>query len=515
MCPTPPADEPSPGSYAPYRADALLVEHDGPVTVVTINRPERRNAVDSVCADQLRQAFLAFDSDDDRSVAVLTGADGTFCAGADLKAVAEGDRRPIPDHGPGPMGPTRLTLSKPVIAAVEGYAVAGGIELALWCDLRVAAEDAVFGVFCRRFGVPLCDLGTVRLPRIIGHGRAMDLILTGRAVSAPEALTLGLANRVVDPGQALTAAVALAHQLAALPQVCLRSDRMSALEQWGLTEEDAAVNEAAPRTRCHQQRGDARGSTAVRGRCRPSWRFTRLTTPRTGPAHRSAPPSPPSTSTARSPMGAACSPSWSACAASGPWRGRCCGSPPNSCEPPSPAVLRPTRSRRSCSCGCSVGCPSRSSTAARPSSPTGTSSVTCATTRGRRLEWHRRQGHHTVIVSASPECYVSPAGEELGVDGVVATRLAVGGGGLLTGGYEGKNCRGAEKYARLVGHLRSLGLLSNNGGEQPVLWAYGNSRGDLRLLNAADHGVDAGRLGPLGALRRFPRLSEVVGVSPG
>ncbi len=245
MCPTPPADEPSVGSYAPYRTDALLVEHDGPVTVVTINRPERRNAVDSVCADGLRRAFLAFDSDDDRSVAVLTGAAGTFCAGADLKAVTEGDRRPIPDQGPGPMGPTRLTLSKPVIAAVEGYAVAGGIELALWCDLRVAAEDAVFGVFCRRFGVPLCDLGTVRLPRIIGHGRAMDLILTGRAVSAPEALTLGLANRVVAPGEALAAAVALAHQLAALPQVCLRSDRMSALEQWGLSEEDAAVNEAS------------------------------------------------------------------------------------------------------------------------------------------------------------------------------------------------------------------------------------------------------------------------------
>ena len=158
------------------------------MTVVTINRPERRNAVDSVCADQLREAFLAFDADDEQSVAVLTGAAGTFCAGADLKAVAEGDRRPIPDDGPGPMGPTRLTLRKPVIAAVEGYAVAGGIELALWCDLRVAAEDAIFGVFCRRFGVPLCDLGTVRLPRIIGHGRAMDLILTGRAVPAPEAL---------------------------------------------------------------------------------------------------------------------------------------------------------------------------------------------------------------------------------------------------------------------------------------------------------------------------------------
>jgi len=232
------------GPDAPRRADTLVVDHDGPVTVVTINRPERRNAVDSVCAEQLRETFVAFDRDDDRSVAVLTGAGQSFCAGADLKAVAEGDRRPIPDEGPGPMGPTRLTLSKPVIAAVEGFAVAGGIELALWCDLRVAAEDAVFGVFCRRFGVPLVDLGTVRLPRIVGHGRAMDLILTGRAVAAPEALAMGLVNRVVAPGQALTAAVGLAHQLAALPQVCLRSDRMSALEQWGLTEEDAAVGEA-------------------------------------------------------------------------------------------------------------------------------------------------------------------------------------------------------------------------------------------------------------------------------
>jgi enoyl-CoA hydratase len=232
------------GTYRPYRTDTLVVGHDGPVTVVTINRPERRNAVDSVCADQLRDAFLAFDADDAQSVAILTGSEGAFCAGADLRAISEGDRRAIPDEGTGPMGPTRLTLSKPVIAAVEGYAVAGGIELALWCDLRVAAEDAVFGVFCRRFGVPLCDLGTVRLPRIVGHGRALDLILTGRAVTAPEALTLGLANRIVAPGQALAAAVALAHQLAALPQFCLRSDRMSALEQWGMTEEEAAVNEA-------------------------------------------------------------------------------------------------------------------------------------------------------------------------------------------------------------------------------------------------------------------------------
>jgi enoyl-CoA hydratase/carnithine racemase len=230
--------------YRPYRTDTLTVERDGPVTIVTINRPERRNAVDSLCADHLKEAFLDFDRDDAQSVAVLTGSAGTFCAGADLKAVTEGDSRPIPDHGSGPMGPTRLTLSKPVIAAVEGFAVAGGIELALWCDLRVAAEDAIFGVFCRRFGVPLCDLGTVRLPRILGHGRAMDLILTGRAVTGTEALQLGLANRVVEKGDALRVSVALAHQLAALPQFCLRSDRMSALEQWGLTEEDAAVNEA-------------------------------------------------------------------------------------------------------------------------------------------------------------------------------------------------------------------------------------------------------------------------------
>jgi enoyl-CoA hydratase len=234
----------SPGPYSPYRVDTLTVEREGPVTVVTITRPERRNAVDSLCADQLRDAFLAFDQDRSQSVAILTGSEGTFCAGADLKAVAEGDRRPIPDHGSGPMGPTRLTLSKPVIAAVEGFAVAGGIELALWCDLRVAAEDAIFGVFCRRFGVPLCDLGTVRLPRILGHGRAMDLILTGRAVTAPEALQLGLANRVVSPGDALEASLVLARQLADLPQFCLRSDRMSALEQWGMTEEEAAVNEA-------------------------------------------------------------------------------------------------------------------------------------------------------------------------------------------------------------------------------------------------------------------------------
>ena len=222
----------------------MRVERRGPVTVVAIDRPEVRNAVDSATARALLEAFEAFDDDPNAAVAVLTGAGGTFCAGADLKAVAAGDRRPVHDAGPGPMGPTRMTLSKPVVAAVEGYAVAGGLELAIWCDLRVAATDAVFGVFCRRFGVPLVDLGTVRLPRLIGASRAMDMILTGRPVTGEEALGIGLANRLCPRGKALDAAVALAEELAALPQGCLRSDRRSAIEQWGLTEDQAAQLEA-------------------------------------------------------------------------------------------------------------------------------------------------------------------------------------------------------------------------------------------------------------------------------
>ncbi len=222
----------------------VRVERRGAVTVVTIDRPEVRNAVDSETAEALRVAFGAFDQDPEAAVAVLTGSGGNFCAGADLKAIAHGDRRPVHDVGPGPMGPTRMTLTKPVVAAVEGYAVAGGLELAIWCDLRVAAEDAVFGVFCRRFGVPLVDLGTVRLPRLIGASRAMDMILTGRPVAGPEALTIGLANRLCPPGSALETAVTLADQLAALPQGCMRSDRRSAIEQWGLSEEDAATLEA-------------------------------------------------------------------------------------------------------------------------------------------------------------------------------------------------------------------------------------------------------------------------------
>jgi enoyl-CoA hydratase len=217
------------------------------VTTVLIDRPHARNAVDGPTATALHRAFVAFDTDPAADVAVLAGSGGTFCAGADLKALADGIgpeslANPLNTdmQAVGPMGPTRLCLSKPVIAAVSGYAVAGGLELALWCDMRVMDEDAQFGVFCRRWGVPLIDGGTVRLPRLIGHARAMDLILTGRAVTAQEALAIGLANRIVPAGQALLAAQALAREIAAFPQTCLRSDRASAMAQWGL-EQDAAM----------------------------------------------------------------------------------------------------------------------------------------------------------------------------------------------------------------------------------------------------------------------------------
>ncbi len=221
----------------------VRVEREGPVTVVTIDRPERRNAVDAPTAAALADAFRAFDADGGAAAAVLTGAGGAFCAGADLKAIAAGAPPRVAPDGDGPMGPTRLRLSKPVLAAIEGPAVAGGLELAVWCDLRVAAESAVLGVLSRRVGVPLIDLGTVRLPRLVGHGRAMDLLLTGRAVRAAEALGMGLVDRVVPDGSARRAAVALAAELAALPQAALRGDRLSALEQWGLDEAAAAANE--------------------------------------------------------------------------------------------------------------------------------------------------------------------------------------------------------------------------------------------------------------------------------
>jgi enoyl-CoA hydratase len=221
----------------------VLVEHDGPVTIVTIDRIDVRNAVDRPTAERLAGAFRAFDADDGAAVAVLTGTGGYFCAGADLKGVSDGRGNRVAPDGDGPMGPSRMLLSKPVIAAVEGYAVAGGLELALWCDLRVAARDAVFGVFCRRWGVPLVDGGTIRLPRLIGHSHALDLILTGRGVHGDEALRMGLANRLVEPGEARAAAVALAHELARLPQRCLREDRLSSYEQWSLSLDDALANE--------------------------------------------------------------------------------------------------------------------------------------------------------------------------------------------------------------------------------------------------------------------------------
>lgn len=221
----------------------MRYETRGRVAIITIDRPHVRNAVDQPTATALADAFSTFEADPDLHVAILTGGDRHFCAGADLQALAQGEEGRVTPDGIGPMGPTRMRLSKPVIAAVEGFAVAGGLELAIWCDLRVAGKGAVFGVFCRRFGVPLVDLGTVRLPRLIGHGRAMDMILTGRPVPADEALRMGLVDRVVEPGRALETAVALAQELADLPQVCLRSDRLSAYEQWDLSEQDAMRNE--------------------------------------------------------------------------------------------------------------------------------------------------------------------------------------------------------------------------------------------------------------------------------
>jgi enoyl-CoA hydratase/carnithine racemase len=221
----------------------VRVEKQGPVTTVILSRPDVRNAVDRAHAEALADAFRAFEADDDAHAAVLFGEGGHFCAGADLKAVAAGTPNRLEPTGDAPMGPTRFLLRKPVIAAVAGYAVAGGLELACWCDLRVVEEEATLGVFCRRWGVPLIDGGTVRLPRLIGLSRALDLILTGRAVRADEALAMGLANRVVPRGQARAAAEQLAAELAALPQLCLRNDRLSAYEQFGMTLPEAMDNE--------------------------------------------------------------------------------------------------------------------------------------------------------------------------------------------------------------------------------------------------------------------------------
>jgi enoyl-CoA hydratase len=222
---------------------AVTVEKKGPVTTVILSRPEVRNAVDRKTALALAETFRGFDADNYAKVAVFYGEHGTFCAGADLKAVAEGKPNRLEANGDGPMGPSRLLLQKPVIAAISGYAVAGGLELALWCDLRIMEEDAIMGVFCRRWGIPLFDGGTVRLPRLIGLSRALDLILTGRPVNAAEAFSMGLANRVVPTGTARQAAEALAHELAGFPQTCLHGDRLSAYQQYDLSLPEALANE--------------------------------------------------------------------------------------------------------------------------------------------------------------------------------------------------------------------------------------------------------------------------------
>jgi enoyl-CoA hydratase len=242
---------------------SVLVDRRGSVLIVTINRPERRNAVDRDTAIALYDAFKAFDADDSLSVAILTGANGNFCAGADLQAVAAGKGNPVrPDGDMGPMGPTRLELSKPVIAAVEGYAVAGGMELALWCDLRVASDTARFGVFCRRFGVPLIDGGTIRLPRLIGASRAMDLILTGREVGPDEALTIGLANYAAPADHALERTLQLANDIAAFPQTCMRTDRLSAMRQWSLDMDTALKAEVTGGLDVLKSGETVRGATA-------------------------------------------------------------------------------------------------------------------------------------------------------------------------------------------------------------------------------------------------------------
>jgi enoyl-CoA hydratase len=225
----------------------VLVEDRGPVRIITINRPDRRNAVDRATGGELFKVFQTFDCDSSVSVAVLTGAGGSFCSGFDLKSLKEagtvGRVEKGGENDPGPMGPTRMVLSKPVIAAIEGHAVAGGMELALWCDLRVMADDAIFGIYCRRFGVPLVDGGTIRLARLIGQSRAMDLILTGRPVNAPESERIGLANRVVPSGAALAASLHLAQELSKFPQTCMRNDRLSLLQQWGMDHDQALRNE--------------------------------------------------------------------------------------------------------------------------------------------------------------------------------------------------------------------------------------------------------------------------------
>jgi enoyl-CoA hydratase len=461
------------------------VDRHGPVTVVTIDRPHRRNAVDRVTADALEAAFARFDADDTASVAVLTGADGTFCAGADLQAIASGTGNRVAEDGPGPMGPTRMALSKPVIAAVEGHAVAGGLELAVWCDLRVAGADAVFGVFCRRFGVPLVDGGTIRLPRLVGEGRAMDLILSGRPVGAQEALAMGLANRIVPTGTALQAALVWAEELAALPQVCMRNDRKSAIAQWNLPVADALLLESRFGLASLASGEALAGAARFRG----------------GAGRGGSPVTSPDADGTLTNGGSVFD---FLTAVSG-----------------RQAVLRASaalapRLAHAAVVGGAVADATKEELFVRVLSGVDAAYLDqvgaefaidhlAAHIRPevrRRLDWHRGRGDDVVVVSASLDAYIRVAAGRLAADGAIATRLEVDGDGRLTGRYDGGNCRGEEKIRRLRLWMADAGL------EGARLWAYGNSRGDLRMLRSADTGVDVGRLRRIGRLRDFNGLDK-------
>ena len=495
--------------------------------VVTIFRPERRNAVDSATAAALLAAFTAFEEDDSASVAVLTGAGGTFCAGADLKALAEGDRRPVTEDGPGPMGPTRLDLSKPVIAAIEGHAVAGGLELALWCDLRVAATDAVLGVYCRRFGVPLVDGGTVRLPRLIGQSHALDLVLTGRGVGGPEALGMGL----VEPPGAARARPRGGHRAGprarrAAPDVHAQRPPLGAVAV-GAARARRPGARGPLRRRHHRQRRDA-------ARARRASRPVRAATARPSTNRRpGAGPVTAATATATYPATERMPGSdvvaafdfdgtltrggsvWQFLTADLRARGRGArrGSPcsPSWCAPPCSAAAPPTRPKRRCSSApWRAGPPSE---VARRAADFG---VAHYRRRNRtkvraRLDWHRRQGHRVVVVSASPEYYVQ----------AVAARARRGRrGGHPPGGRPQREAHRALRRRQLPGERRSADrLLAVDGGlvgprrsgegdvvgappevhdkGRPYLWAYGNSAGDLADARGGRHRRRRRSPGPL------------------
>ena len=447
----------------------LRIDRHGPVTVVTIDRPERRNAVDRATATACSTPSQAFDADAEASVAVLTGSGGTFCAGADLQAIAAGEGNRVAEDGPGPMGPTRLALAKPVIAAVEGHAVAGGLELAVWCDLRVAAADAMFGVYCRRFGVPLVDGGTVRLPRLVGQGRALDLILTGRGVGADEALSMGLANRVVPAGTALEAAVAWAAEIAALPQVCMRNDRRSALDQWNLSVPEALLRETRlGLDSLRVGRGAGRGRP-VRRRGRPGWVHRR---PRNLSGGNEV------TDVAAFDFDGTLTDRGSVFGFLTAVAGR---------RPvlQAAAALAP-RLAHAALAGGTVADETKEELFIRVLAGTDATyfhqvaeefaqSHLAGHVRPevrRRLDWHRGRGDRVVVVSASPDAYVAVAADRLAADATIATRLEVDEAGRMTGRYVGRQLpgRGEDPSAAAVdgrvgpGVRPPLGLREQQGG---------------------------------------------------